>query len=88
MLHSMEGKQMLTHWGPLASISDSVGRPPFIGRNVSDLYLQIKTARLSFPEDESESELHDFMSGLMMKDPLRRLCLKDALKHSWLDFTS
>ena len=64
------------------------GRPPFAGRNISDLYLQIKTARLSFPKDESESGLHDFISGLMIKDPLRRLCLKDTLKHPWLDCTS
>eukprot|EP00984_Skeletonema_dohrnii_P037465 scaffold39553_cov167-Skeletonema_dohrnii-CCMP3373.AAC.3 len=65
------------------------GRPPFVGRNVSDLYLQIKTARLCFPGDENGSEsLRDFISGLMTKDPLRRLCLKDALKHPWLAFTS
>ena len=65
------------------------GRPPFVGRNVSDLYLQIKTARLCFPGDENGSEsLRDFISGLMTKDPLHRLCLKDALKHPWLDFTS
>ena len=64
------------------------GRPPFAGRNISDLYLQIKTARISFPKDESESGLHDFISSLMIKDSLRRLCLKDALKHPWLDCTS
>lgn len=61
------------------------GCPPFVGRNVSDLYLQIKSAKLSFPEAEDEHGcLHDFISGLMEKDPLRRLCLKNAFKHPWL----
>jgi len=63
------------------------GHSPFIGRNVSELYLQIKTSKLSFPADV-ESDLRDFISRLMDKDPLRRLCLKDALKHPWLGFTS
>ncbi len=61
------------------------GCPPFVGRNVSDLYLQIKTAKLSFPEaDDEHGCLRDFISGLMEKDPLRRLCLKNAFKHPWL----
>jgi tRNA A-37 threonylcarbamoyl transferase component Bud32 len=63
------------------------GHPPFIGRNVSELYIKIKTAKLSFPGD-IDSDLQDFISRLMEKDPLRRLCLKDALKHHWLCFTN
>ena len=66
------------------------GHPPFIGRNISELYLQIKTADLSFPADDVDDDLKDFISKLMDKDPIRRLCLKDALKHHWLGlgFTS
>lgn len=61
------------------------GCPPFVGRTVSDLYHQIKTVKLSFPDGEDEhGSLHDFISGLMEKDPLRRLCLKNAFKHPWL----
>lgn len=61
------------------------GCPPFVGRSVSHLYLLIRTAKLSFPEAEDEhGNLHDFISGLMEKDPLRRLCLKNAFKHPWL----
>ena len=61
------------------------GRPPFIGRNITDLYHQIKSAKLCFPCDENKSTaLQDFISRLMEKDPLLRLCLKDAFKHRWL----
>mmetsp|Transcript_23631 Transcript_23631/g.42276 ORF Transcript_23631/g.42276 Transcript_23631/m.42276 type:complete len:129 (-) Transcript_23631:379-765(-) len=65
------------------------GRPPFIGKGgqknqkLLDLYNQIKDAPLLFP-DPVDSGLRDLISRLMLKDPIRRMRLLDALKHPWL----
>lgn len=66
-----------------------IGRPPFVGRGVTknqklmDLHDQIKQKDLSFPAQLS-NHLRYFVSGLMEKDPRRRLTLSEALKHPWL----
>lgn len=65
------------------------GRPPFIGKGgqnqkkLLDLYHQIKHAPLAFPE-LLDILLEDLISRLMDKDPNRRMRLRDAIKHPWL----
>jgi serine/threonine protein kinase len=66
-----------------------IGRPPFIGRGATknqklvDLHNQIKHKALTFPIQLSP-DLKDLVSGLMMKNPRRRLPLSEALNHTWL----
>ena len=69
-----------------------IGRPPFIGRGISknqklvDLHHQIKHKPLTFTTSLSQ-DLKALISGLMEKDPRRRLSLSDALSHEWIQKT-
>jgi [calcium/calmodulin-dependent protein kinase] kinase len=65
------------------------GRPPFLARGISknqkliDLHHQIKHNDLMFPPPISDG-FKDLISGLMEKNPMRRLNLHDAMSHAWL----
>jgi serine/threonine protein kinase len=66
-----------------------VGRPPFVGKGNSknqklmDLHHQIKHKPLWFPIPMN-NELKSLISGLMEKDPRKRMPLSEAMRHAWL----
>ena len=68
------------------------GRPPFIGqgglknKKLLDMYDQIKHAPITFP-GPIDRPLRDMISKLMIKDPMQRMRLADALKHPWLQIS-
>ncbi len=65
------------------------GNPPFVGKGreknqrLRDLYDQIKRSPPLIP-DTVDGRLRDLISRLMAKDPMERLRLADAMRHSWL----
>lgn len=65
------------------------GSPPFVGKGreknqqLRDLYDRIKHSPLFIP-DPVDGRLKDLISRLMTKDPMERIRLPDALRHSWL----
>jgi serine/threonine protein kinase len=69
-----------------------IGYPPFIGKAVTknqrpmDMYHQIKNNPLSFHVPLSR-DLQELLSGLIEKDPMRRVPLSDAMRHAWLQNT-
>ena len=66
------------------------GRPPFIGigqsknKKLMNLYCKIKNEPLSFPIPGIDSGLMDLISKLMIKNPMHRMPLREAMQHHWL----
>ena len=58
-------------------------KPPFIGRNLMELYARIKHDQVHFPFSVAEG-LEEIMSGLMVKVPSQRLTMTELLVFPWL----
>lgn len=50
---------------------------------IAEQYIHIQTAPLVFP-DFIDSQLRDLISGMLQRDPTKRLSLADIKKHPWL----
>ena len=48
------------------------------------LYCKIKNEQLSFPIPGIDSGLMDLISKLMIKNPMHRIPLREAMQHHWL----
>ena len=58
-------------------------KPPFFADNRDKIYQNILKATLTFPAHVSV-ELKDLLTGLLQKDPRKRLCDSDAIRsHKW-----
>eukprot|EP01083_Nonionella_stella_P106237 306279_1 len=58
-----------------------------IGHLPFDEYSQIVKAQISFPEDKVEhltDDFIDFVSDILVKNPLERMTIEEALDHPWL----
>ena len=60
-----------------------VGKPPFECEESSQTYAKILAVEYTFPEYVSEPA-RDFISKLLIFDPLRRMPLSVARKHRWI----
>uniref|UniRef100_A0A7N0T429 Aurora kinase n=1 Tax=Kalanchoe fedtschenkoi TaxID=63787 RepID=A0A7N0T429_KALFE len=61
------------------------GYPPFEASSQDNTFRRIKKIDLTFPEAPSVSaEAKDLISGLLVKDSLKRLSLQKILKHPWI----
>ena len=64
-----------------------VGDYPFKGKNHKEIIKNIRTGRLSFPEDfKASRDFIDLINNCLQKDPNKRLSAKEALNHPF--FTS
>ena len=59
------------------------GTVPFKAHNMPDLHKLIKAAHFTFPLELSP-ELKDLISGLLLKDPIKRYSIPEILNHKWL----
>lgn len=64
----------------------SFSRVPFDGATVMEVYEQIRTAPVSYPED-APPELVNLLQGLLERDPKKRMTIQQALDHPWLKGT-
>ena len=58
------------------------GQMPFDGRNLKELYRNIKTAKLKMPSIFCD-DLKDLITQMLKKDPAERITAQDAMKHNW-----
>eukprot|EP00792_Barthelona_sp_PAP020_P001915 TRINITY_DN1308_c0_g1_i1.p1 TRINITY_DN1308_c0_g1~~TRINITY_DN1308_c0_g1_i1.p1 ORF type:complete len:565 (-),score=146.65 TRINITY_DN1308_c0_g1_i1:47-1741(-) len=59
-----------------------VGKYPFDGETLSDLFHNIRSAPLHFPPNFS-IELKDLILGMLHRDPVSRFSLDDIKRHQW-----
>lgn len=60
-----------------------LGKPPFETATYEDTYRRIRAVDLTFPSYLSE-EVQDLLRKLLVKDPTKRITLKDVLNHRWI----
>src|SRR3990167_2337447 len=63
-------------------------KPPFKGRNHTELYAQISNKDIDYSEPQFQklsSELVKLLKGLLCKDPSKRLTLPQVLQSHWFD---
>ena len=61
----------------------SWGKPPFESDDQKATYNRIWNISFSFPIQFS-SELKDFLSRILIKDPKKRMSLDSMLQHPWI----
>ena len=61
------------------------GKPPFVGRNLTELYLKVENNPVSFPLVIADGLKH-IIVGLMEKSPSYRLTMTQLLLFPWLQF--
>lgn len=62
-----------------------VGDVPFKGEFLEQLFENIKTQDLMFPEDlELSSDLKDLLNRLLEKDPAKRITIEEIKQHKWV----
>jgi len=59
------------------------GLPPFYSANTNVMYQKILSSELRFPPDMS-GDCRSFLSGLLERDPSKRMDGEDVMKHPWL----
>lgn len=59
------------------------GLPPFYSANTNVMYQKILSSELRFPPDMS-GDCRSFLSGLLERDPAKRMDGEDVMKHPWL----
>ena len=59
------------------------GLPPFYSANTNVMYQKILSSELRFPPDMSP-DCRSFLSGLLERDPAKRMNGDDVMKHPWL----
>jgi len=59
------------------------GLPPFYSANTSVMYQKILSSELRFPPEMS-GDCRSFLSGLLERDPSKRMDGDDVMKHPWL----
>jgi len=59
------------------------GLPPFYSANTNVMYQKILSSELRFPLDMS-GDCRSFLSGLLERDPSKRMDGEDVMKHPWL----
>jgi len=63
------------------------GYPPFYGEDAKELFSNIYYVNYDFAEEDwcfISDEAKDFISKLLVKNPLERLSIDQALKHPWI----
>jgi len=63
------------------------GFPPFYGDNLPEVFEQIMSADFEFPSpywDNISNDAKDFISKLLVLDPMRRMSAPQAMNHSWV----
>jgi len=63
------------------------GYPPFDGADDAAVRDAVRTGQCSFPASEwscISKAARDFISGLLQKDPQKRMTLEQALRHPWM----
>lgn len=61
------------------------GHPPFVANTVLALYHKIQTEVLTFPAGVPiDPGLKDLLTGMLEKDPTKRLTLQGVLHHQWM----
>jgi len=63
------------------------GFPPFYDECLNNLFEEIMAARYEFPEEywgHISDEAKDFVSKLLVANPMKRMTATQALKHPWL----
>jgi len=59
------------------------GLPPFYSANTNVMYQKILSSELRFPPEMS-GDCRSFLSGLLERDPDKRMDGEDVMKHPWL----
>mmetsp|Transcript_9981 Transcript_9981/g.13725 ORF Transcript_9981/g.13725 Transcript_9981/m.13725 type:complete len:1417 (+) Transcript_9981:52-4302(+) len=59
------------------------GHPPFIAKNIINLYSKIVNDPLVFPH-EIDPGLRNLLENLLEKDPLKRFTMQQIMTHPWL----
>jgi len=59
------------------------GLPPFYSANTNVMYQKILSSELRFPPEMS-GDCRSFLSGLLERDPAKRMDGEDVMKHPWL----
>lgn len=59
------------------------GCTPFKSRKITQLYEQIKSDPIVFPQ-RLDSDLQSLLTGLLEKDPMKRTTIKEVLLHDWV----
>jgi len=59
------------------------GLPPFYSANTNVMYQKILSSQLRFPPDMS-GDCRSFLTGLLERDPAKRMDGEDVMKHPWL----
>jgi len=59
------------------------GLPPFYSANTNVMYQKILSSELRFPPEMS-GDCRSFLSGLLERDPEKRMDGEDVMKHPWL----
>jgi len=59
------------------------GLPPFYSANTNVMYQKILSSELRFPPEMS-GDCRSFLSGLLERDPAKRMDGDDVMKHPWL----
>lgn len=59
------------------------GCTPFKSRKIPVLYEQIKTEPIAIPS-RLEPDLQNLLSGLINRDPVKRLTVKEVMRHPWV----
>jgi len=59
------------------------GLPPFYSANTNVMYQKILSSELRFPPEMS-GDCRSFLSGLLERDPAKRMNGEDVIKHPWL----
>jgi len=61
------------------------GRPPFKGKTNKEIFSHIIRDTLTFPDDVQLSDaFKDFVSKTLIKNPLKRISIEDALRDPWV----
>jgi len=61
------------------------GRPPFKGKTNKEIFSHIIRDPLTFPDDVQLSDaFKDFVSKTLIKNPLKRISIEDALRDPWV----
>jgi len=59
------------------------GLPPFYSANTNVMYQKILSSELRFPPEMS-GDCRSFLSGLLERDPAKRMSGEEVMKHPWL----
>lgn len=63
------------------------GYPPFFGNDAKELFINIYNVNYEFCDEDwgfISDEAKDFISRLLIKDPLKRMNIDECFQHPWI----